>query len=365
VISYDFFKAYVCDGIQKVNRDTFNLVIWEKPKYVIWPSMSFEIFESTFAAIRKQGCKIIGCFFDDRAGRFDSFSKFYIPYMDYIFTEASERYQKYGVKVYNLVNCLSKDYYIIGNDRKFAYDVSFVGGNIADRADYISKIGRNEIDVRVFGKGWPDGYVDSTRMMKIFNESKINLNFTKTYDNSCDYQLKGRIFDISLCGGFVLTEYVPGIEEYFDVDQEIVCFRNKDELIDKIEYYLQHDAEREKIRNKGHKRAARCYTFEQVFGKVFREIEQWKHDPIIVSRDDCIVDDESRKARGEWHLRFAYGRYMIGRSDLCIEELDVGRKYHPASRRIGAMKLIMRCSKNLVKFIYRGHAGLKLFRFMK
>ena len=37
-------------------------------------------------------------------------------------------------------------------------------------------------------------------------------------------QIKGRNFEIPGCGGFLLTDYVPGLERYFQIGEEIVCY---------------------------------------------------------------------------------------------------------------------------------------------
>lgn len=116
----------------------------------------------------------------------------------------------------------------------------------------------------------------------IYAGSKINLNIS----------LKGieqgtplRIFDILGAGGFVLSSYCPETAELFEEDKEIVMFRTPEELIEKISYYLTHDAEREKIAAAGQKKVLSCYTHE----KKLRELLQWveKGGYLCDENDQC------------------------------------------------------------------------------
>lgn len=101
--------------------------------------------------------------------------------------------------------------------------------------------------------GPPVIYGKATAM--VYVGSKINLNIS----------LKGieggtplRIMDIMGAGGFVLTSYSEETAELFEEDEEIVMFRTPEELLDKVDYYLAHDREREQIARTGHQKVIRC-----------------------------------------------------------------------------------------------------------
>ena len=94
----------------------------------------------------------------------------------------------------------------------------------------------------------------------IYAVSKINLNIA----------LKGieggtpqRIMDIMGAGGFVLTNYCEETAELFEEDREIVMFRTPEELLWKVDYYLEHEEEREQIARAGHEKAMNNYTYEK------------------------------------------------------------------------------------------------------
>ncbi|MCR4842585.1 MAG: glycosyltransferase [Eubacterium sp.] len=89
-----------------------------------------------------------------------------------------------------------------------------------------------------------------SEMSKVFYLSRINLNLTNP---SIRTGIPQRIFDVMGCGGFMLTNYQPEIEEQFEIGKEIEVFYDVDDLIKKTEYYLGHERERLEISLNGYK----------------------------------------------------------------------------------------------------------------
>ncbi len=107
----------------------------------------------------------------------------------------------------------------------------------------------------------------------IFKNSKINLNIS----------LKGieagtplRVMDIMGAGGFVITNYSPETAELFEEDKEIVMFRTPEELLQKVDFYLNHEKEREQIAKAGHEKVMNCYTYEKKIKQLFTWIMEDK-----------------------------------------------------------------------------------------
>lgn len=73
-----------------------------------------------------------------------------------------------------------------------------------------------------------------------------------------------RTFEIPACGGFQLTGYREATSELFEIDKEIVCYRNLDDLIEKIDYYLapEHEQERQQIAQAGYERAMKEHSYQ-------------------------------------------------------------------------------------------------------
>ncbi|HMD43749.1 MAG TPA: glycosyltransferase, partial [Candidatus Acidoferrum sp.] len=79
-------------------------------------------------------------------------------------------------------------------------------------------------------------------------------------------------FEVPMSGGFYLTEHQDELEEFFEIDSEIACYRNKDELIEKIRFYLKRPDLRERIRNAGRRRCLSDHTWENRFKAAFKQM---------------------------------------------------------------------------------------------
>lgn len=105
---------------------------------------------------------------------------------------------------------------------------------------------------------------------KIYHLSKINLNITL---RSIETGIPQRIFDIMSVGGFVLSNYQQEMEELFVPDKEIVLYRDMEELIYKVNYYLKNDKERIQIAMNGYKKVKEYYAYPKVLRKILDIIE--------------------------------------------------------------------------------------------
>ncbi len=355
VLRYDFGKAYTTSGVSKTNNEIIDLVRAERPKYVLWPSSMYEIRESTFQAIRKEGALVIGWFFDDEC-RFDDYSKWWIPYLDYVLTNDKEsigRYEKLGAIAMHILVTSNPEVFKRLEVQK-TYDVSFVGSKIADRGSLVDQLIASGIQVQTFGKGWSGGYVSLDEMVNVYNASGINLVFTKSYGVNACPQLKDKIFNVCMCGGFLLCEYVPGIEGFYEVDKEIVCFGNIDEATAKIAYYLDHEVERQAIAQAGWERAQRDHGQATWLLRIFEEIEESTrsgNQRAIDHRRQLDMPRHIRRQPSAYHLRWAKALARKGcHQDRWQEELDLALFYDPKSveahwlRLIGRLPVLMRPS---------------------
>ncbi len=112
----------------------------------------------------------------------------------------------------------------------------------SDTADLLSKIS-------VHG-----GVNSLTEMPLVFRQSKINLNITT---RSITSGLSQRIWDVLACRGFLIANYQPEIDLYFKDGVHLVTYKSYDELIEKIQYYLSHEGEREQIARNGYEEVKR------------------------------------------------------------------------------------------------------------
>lgn len=233
------------------------------------------------------------CFFHDDTWRVD-YSRFWAKHFDYFSTPDLQGELKY--RETSLPNAI---YFPFGcNEQIFRplaipkqYDVSFVGGWHPYRQWIIQRIQQAGIRVAVFGYGWPAGEVDQTRMVRIFNQSRINLNLSNSASWDLRYlvsspralinrlrskknieQMKARIFEVNGCGVFQLSYYVEGLANCYEIDREMSVYADVDDLIEKIQFYLAHETLSASIAEAAYQRTMRDHTFAQRFQHVFKRM---------------------------------------------------------------------------------------------
>lgn len=100
---------------------------------------------------------------------------------------------------------------------------------------------------------------------KVFNRSRINLNFTI---KSIRTGIPLRVWDILSAGGFCITNYRPELLLYFENGKDLVIFENEEDLIKKIKYYLEHDEERKRIAENGHNKVKKYHCYNNRFDEM-------------------------------------------------------------------------------------------------
>lgn len=106
----------------------------------------------------------------------------------------------------------------------------------------------------------------TTEMPFVFARSKINLNFSL---RSITSGIPLRALDIMGCGGFLLSNYQPELDEYFINGSEYVYFESKEDLLAKSEYYLSHPKERAEIAANGLSRITSDFSYEHQLKQMF------------------------------------------------------------------------------------------------
>ena len=165
---------------------------------------------------------------------------------------------------------------------KKSIDVSFIGGiNRGNRRDYIDFLTSSGIKVELAGFGTERGIISTQEKNMIVYQSRINLNFTGVLNNERNIYkrlkgTKGRPQEVSLLGSFILSEHASGLESMFSIGDEIDIFNGKEELLDKIKFYLKNNEIRESMASKANLKAISLYESSYVVKKLLGALENTK-----------------------------------------------------------------------------------------
>ncbi len=153
-----------------------------------------------------------------------------------------------------------------GFPRPFSYaskdfDIGFVG--------HVNSENRVEFLHRMFSE-FPNFFFGQRRFQdaaRVYAKSKIVINVAMKED------LNMRCFEAMGAGAFLLTDYVPYMEEIFEDGKHLVLYRSTEEAIDKAKYYLAHDSEREKIAQAGFAEVMAKHTIDHRLDQMLSKIK--------------------------------------------------------------------------------------------
>ncbi len=292
VINYNYIEKIKQIGKESMNAEIIETVRKEKPDYVLLHTYQDQVEMKTLDTIGTLGTKVIAWFSDDH-WRFEDYSRIVARHVFCSVTtdkHSVEKYAKLGLNVIKSQWASNQNYYK-KIDAKFAYDVTFIGGGHGKRLENLLYLENRAVPITAFGKGFGK-FVEFDDMIKIFNASKINLNFCGSSRNDGIKQIKGRVFEVPMCGGFLLTEYADGLEEYYQIGKEIECFENIAEAVEKISYYLKNDDKRMEIANCGYNRALKEHTWVKRLSAMFDELDRMQPEQPKIS---CTFSHQERK----------------------------------------------------------------------
>jgi len=145
---------------------------------------------------------------------------------------------------------------------KYGCSVGFIGSHEDAREEFICFLIDNGITVRITGNDWENAAqwekikpyysgrsVYGDEYIKHLNGMQIALHFLRHSNRD---EQDSRTFEIPACGTFMLAERSAVHEQLFEEDKEVVFFTTKEELLQKVKYYLAHSNEREKIAREGY-----------------------------------------------------------------------------------------------------------------
>ena len=308
---FPFDEIMRAEGREKMNARLLGRVADLMPDISLFFLFTDEIKKETIRTITARGdTRTLNWFADDH-WRFSTFSRYWAPLFHWVITTDSQALEKYA-----RIGCRNVIHSQWGFNHHFYrpvataqdLDVTFVGRVHSNRRSAIRALQRSGIDVACWGRGWPNGRLSQSEMNRLYSRSRINLNFAESSfglhvrslikvalsrraDDTYHFngpreiaahistlfagqspQIKGRNFEIPGAGGFLLSQNVAGLEEFFVPGKEIAVFDSEDELSDKIRYFLLHDAEREAIRRAGYIRSQNDHTLERRLERIIAEV---------------------------------------------------------------------------------------------
>lgn len=96
---------------------------------------------------------------------------------------------------------------------------------------------------------------------QVMRDSLVSINIHA--DSSPDYASNMRLYEATGVGSCLVTDWKSNLVSLFEIDKEVVTYRNGAEAAEKVRWLLDHPKERLEIARQGQQRTLRDYTFAQ------------------------------------------------------------------------------------------------------
>ncbi len=199
------------------------------------------------------------------------------------------RYDAVAVASKNMLHSLKKHninaYYIpqFTNIKKFYPDydeqlkseILFVGNKTFYRKAPMI-VYENQLPITIYGDNWGDiaksKYIDNQILRKYYSSAKIVLNDTRQVMKNFGFIIN-RIFDVTACKGFIISDYMKEIEEIYG--DSVPMYKTNEELIYLLKYYLDPNNEQERLEkiNRAHEITIKNFTSD-ITVKKFIDIDK-------------------------------------------------------------------------------------------
>jgi hypothetical protein len=153
-------------------------------------------------------------------------------------------------------------------------DIAFIGKARPGeaRVTLVRKL-REKFKVKVYGKNWEDFDIKATLKMVtprsyglICGGAKIILGADIT--SEVQGYWSNRLWLTLGCGGFFLTGYVHGIEDYFENKKHLVWYHDESECLNLASEYLAKPRARQEIARQGYELVHKHHTFHHFVDRV-------------------------------------------------------------------------------------------------
>lgn len=109
------------------------------------------------------------------------------------------------------------------------------------------------------------------KLAEAIAETKIVIGYNST--NQIPFYWSNRTYTTLACKGFLITPYVPGIEQVFENHKDLVWFNTLEECYQLIEYYLERPRQRVEIAESGYNKIVNLFATQTQLAKMISFIE--------------------------------------------------------------------------------------------
>jgi len=267
---------------------------------IMFTLLGYKIDPSIISFLKKRNVKLAVWLTEDPFTIDLSFR--HINKFDYVFTidrGSREIYKKRGhPHVYHVpLGINNKVFARDPSMNTYKSDICIVGTPYPDRVQLVKHLlSETDLKIQIVGPRWEDkirdlsdfknvklrsDWVSPKEVSQYYQEAKIIINPHRPSKLKINKNRKGvknqsinvRAFEIAACESFQLISDIPDLHDHFQLGSEIISYQDQHDLIKKINYYLDHEREREKIAEKARYRTLNEHTYRQRIKSIINILE--------------------------------------------------------------------------------------------
>ncbi|WP_029322891.1 CgeB family protein [Butyrivibrio sp. AE3004] len=182
-----------------------------------------------------------------------------------------------------LPQCTDPDVMFCSGSCSLSPELLFVGNSRHVYRRIIKDLIPTEHDLQIYGRHWEDfpevqkhvvsDYIANSEVSSAYHNAAILLN--DHWDDMLEYGIiSNRIFDALCAGAFVISDNVPGIHEL--LGDAVVTYNDRDDLKNKVDYYLSHPDERNAIASMAQSLVKEKHSFDARIAEIIKVMSQTK-----------------------------------------------------------------------------------------
>ncbi len=175
-------------------------------------------------------------------------------------------------------------------DRKI--EIVYVGGCYFPKVFRMFKLKKHFGDrMKIYGRGWNESEslvktlilkfikfiyqipqieeLPKDEFVELYQNTKVGFNMHMSHGPS-----NQRLYELPANGVLQVCDCEKGLLEIFNINEEVIAYKNISDAIKKIEYYLNNDNERIVISKAGYQKILKYFRTEMSFGKIIKEIKK-------------------------------------------------------------------------------------------
>ena len=183
-------------------------------------------------------------------------------------------------KVEIMHQCTDPDVFKPVNDMNYKHQLLFVGNSRNIFRKSLKYLLPTKYELAVFGTLWEKfidkkyikaQHIENQEVHKYYANADIVLNdhWDSMQENGF---VSNRLFDVLACNGFILTDKVEGIHQLFG--DAIITYDSKEDLAQKITFFLENKEKREEIAQKGRELVLKKHTYKNRVDTILKSIKE-------------------------------------------------------------------------------------------